>query len=229
MTVKHPAPYSDALIGPIVAMLEPWVEPGGRMLYDPMAGTGERLRMIAKLLTVDCCGCEIEPEFIVDNGIFPIDCTTYTEEHPVILTSPAYGNRMADQYLGTPIERATRAASGKMPRRRSYAIALGRQVALGSGARWQWAENYRRSHEAIMRHIVKVNLTSNGVFLLNVASHFRATVYQPVAEWYLATLIGLGLKLIDYRFELTPGFRDGQNRELRVGGEHLYLFQKEMR
>lgn len=224
--VRHPAPFSDALLEPMIQMLKSWRRLGHDPIYDPMAGSGERLGFIATALGVGFCGCEIEPEFIARPEISAQDCTLYEGRHRIILTSPAYGNRMADQYLGTPAEKATRAATGKRPRRRGYAVSLGRKVSAGSGAGLRWGDGYRSLHGRIMQWVVWTNLDDGGVFLLNVGSHYRGRLYQPVGEWYLELMLGLSLHLVDYRFVETPGFRDGDNRELRVGGEHLYLFQK---
>jgi hypothetical protein len=225
-TVRHPAPFSEVLLDYMVEMLKERVG-NNETIYDPMAGSGERLSDLAEMLGCQMAGSEIEPEFIVDQRVVARDCLDHEGRYPVVVTSPAYGNRFADQYLGTPAEQMERATSGKTPRRRSYAIALGRRCSDGSGAALQWGDNYRGLHYRILRHVVHSNMTDDGVFLLNVASHFRASEYQHVAEWFLSVCVShLGLPLIDYRFVPTPGFRDGQNREARVGGEHLFLFAK---
>lgn len=225
MTVvgAHPARYSEALIGPMVALLRPYLL-GHPDLYDPMAGDGEGLRVIAGALDCGHFGSEIEPEFIKNPMIVARDCRAFADPVEIAVTSPAYGNRMADQYLGTPEERRLRDEEGVMPRRRSYAIALGRPCSDGSGAALQWGEAYRSLHGDIYRHVIHVNRPR--IFLVNITSHFRAKQYQPVAEWTLGTILSLGMVLVDFDFVETLGFRDGQNREDRVGGENLYLFAR---
>lgn len=238
--VRHPAPYSDALIPEMVDMLGPYryyitapllmgppAVPDG--LYDPMAGSG-KIDKIASSMGARWWGSELEPEFIPEemrDRIMVGDCRNFTGLARCVVTSPAYGNRMADQYLGTPLEQAERAKTGKLPRRRSYAISLGRKLTEGNGAALQWGEEYEALHRSIFEHIVNVNIEPwRGLLLLNVSSHYRAGVYEPVSEWYLRLILSLKMVLVDYRFVSTPGFRDGQNRESRVGGEHLFLFEK---
>lgn len=235
-TAKHPAPYSVELIEPIVEMLKPWapndeepnlgIEYEKMPMYDPMAGDGKRLASIAALLGVPHRGSELEPEFIADPLVTARDLRDYTGSHAIVVTSPAYGNRLADQYLGTPAERELRAATGKVPRRRGYAVALGRKCSPGSGAALQWGQKYRDLHFMLFQHVICYNVVDGGVLLLNIASHFRGGEYQPVAEWYLGVMVGLGMILVDYRFIETPGYRDGDNRDDRVGGEHLMLWRK---
>ena len=86
---------------------------------------------------------------------------------------------------------------------------------------------YRDTMGHIWWHVVEQQLLPGGHLIVNVASHFREKEYKPVKEWTLETILDLGLVLIEARFVPTPGLRDGQNSESRVGGEMVYLFRKE--
>lgn len=219
MTQTHCAKFSTELFTTIHEFI------GSRpRIYDPMAGTGERLRQMYPNAILH--GSEIEPEYAaVSDWIVARDLRDYHGRHKAIVTSPPYGNRMADQYLGTPAERALRAETGKKPRRNSYAIDLGRPVTEGSPAGLQWGERYRETMSDIWRHIITKNMEIDGVLVVNVASHFRDGQYQPVAEW-TADVITEILVCAKMRFIPTPGLRDGQNSESRVGGEMVYLFEE---
>ena len=223
----HPAQYSEELLLPMIELLSgPAYLLPERAIYDPMAGRGDRLARLGELLGLRVSGSELEPEWIAHPFIAVRDCRDYFGEHDIIVTSPAYGNRLADQYLGTPEERLKRAADGKIPRRRSYAILLGRKLSEGNGAGIQWGAEYRDLHTRIMCHVVHNNLRPGGYFLLNIGSHFRGGKYQPVSEWFLELMLSTGLTLSESRYIETRGYRDGANRNDRVGGEHLYLFTK---
>jgi len=197
-------------------------------VYDPMAGVGTLEEILAPMAGwLVPVGSEIEIEYATERPwIQWEDCRDHLDRYQLIVTSPPYGNRMADQYLGTPAEQALRAETGKKPRRNSYAIDLNRRVSEGSSAGLQWGPKYRELMESIWGHVAQHQLLPGGHLIVNVASHFRDKEYRPVAEWTLSTLLDLGLVLIEARFAETPGNRDGQNRESRVGGELVYLFQR---
>lgn len=231
MTQSHCAKFSKALIPTIREMILGIPYMHGRAnyeVYDPMAGVGGLEEILEPFDFLHPVGSEIEPEYAAEKSwIWPEDCRENPDRHLLIITSPPYGNRMADQYLGTPVEQALRAETGKKPRRNSYAIDLNRKVSDGSSAGLQWGPKYRDLMTEIWWHVVKNQLDEGGHLIVNVASHFRDKEYKPVAEWTLAELLDLGLVLIEARFVPTPGLRDGQNSESRVGGEMVYLFRKE--
>lgn len=242
----HCAKFSEALWEPIREMISTIVfavetESDGAYVYDPMAGVGTLEEILEPygcgLLPV---GSEIEDLYAAAKPwIRHEDCKDHVGRYQLIVTSPPYDNRMQDQYLGTPAEQAQRALTGKKPRRNGYAIDLGRRVTEGSAAGVR-GDDYRKMMFEIYESVVGRNLLPGGHFIVNVASSFvtkqtkkkgkagrdTTVTYNPVAEWTLCTLLGLGLTLVDARFVETPGYRDGQNRGARVGGEMVYLFRR---
>lgn len=229
----HPATYSKELFEPIRDLIKevlPGDWPYYERAYDPMAGTG-KLAEILEPLGIGYVGCELEREWAtMDARTIWDDCCQVTQRFRLIVCSPPYGNRMADNYLGTPIERALRAETGKMPRRRSYAISLGRRPSLENAGALHWGTTYRDMMTSIWTHVVNVNLAHGGHFILNVASHYRANDYQPVAEWHIDAMLELGLVEMKRLWIETPGYRDGDNKTTdeahRDGGEWLVLFRK---
>ena len=95
----HPARYSMELIPPIVELLA-----GCKNIIDPFGGTGERLAMIAERLMCSATGIEIQPQFIVRSDIVRLGDATRlifsNETFDGSVSSPTYGNRMNDRYLG---------------------------------------------------------------------------------------------------------------------------------
>jgi len=49
---------------------------------------------------------------------------------------------------------------------------------------------------------------------------------MKVAEWHRQTVEALGFGLVDDIKVPVKGYRMGENNELRVGYEHVYVFEK---
>lgn len=226
-TQRHCAKFSKELWTPMRAMAarNMSLDDIGHV-YDPMAGVGTLEEIF---ITLDCFGSELEPEYAAMRPwIKAQDCMAERTQFGFICTSPPYGNRFADQYLGTPEERRLYEEEGIRPRRHSYAQDLQRKLTDGSAAAAQWGPKYRFAMAHIWEHVVRWNVAPEGWLMVNVASHYRANEYQPVAPWTLGCILEqpTPMRLVDWEFVETPGLRDGQNNEARVGGEHLFLFRK---
>lgn len=223
----HPAPFSDSIVFELHRLTKTWDGP----ILDPYAGIGR----IASLGRDDTFGIEIEPEFDAASllpeerrvcgdsrflGQFIADGRL--PQPRAIVTSPDYGNRMADQYLGTPAERDLRERTGRKPRRRSYAISLNRRVSEGSGAAHQWGPDYRRCHEAVIDSVTH-ELEVGAMLALNVSDHYRGTKIQLVTGWWIGMIGRCGWRVLEMVPVETQRFKDGANRELRVENEWIVL------
>lgn len=234
----HCAKFSGELWEPIremVALALRWM-PEISEAWDPMAGVGT-LEDIIEPLGLYPVGSEIEDEYAAARDwILREDCRDHAESHRLIITSCPYGNRLSDPYLGTPDEQRIRAETGKRPRRMGYAIDLGHALDEANAARYHWGAGYRNEMASIWTAVAE---RTEGFLIVNVGSSFATkrrkidngshdTVveYQPVAEWTLSCLLTKGLHLVRSQFVETPGYRDGQNRGARVGGEMVYLFRR---
>lgn len=208
---KHPARFTRSLLDTAHSLLPP----APARVLDPFAGVGtvHELGHIG-YATV---GVELEPEWaaahertlVGDATALPFPDATFD----VVLTSPAYGNRMADRYAGDP----------KGSRRATYRIALGRALSEGSGAALQWGDAYRDLHRRAWVEARRV-LRPGGRLILNISDHYRAGRRMFVADWHVATLLELGFTLAEARTVRTPRMRHGANHELRVDGELVAAF-----
>lgn len=195
-----------------------------KYILDPCAGVGgiHELHDHGYLT----CGIDIEPEFVEQS---PDPANTYVgdatkpNDIPIpyaqdawdaIVTSPAYGNRMADQYDGRDGSR-----------RFTYRISLGRQLSENNGAGMQWGSKYRELHERIWANVTNF-VRPKGYFVLNISDHVRGGKVMPVTQFHVNALTGLGwipLKAVKVD---TPRMRQGANGTARVDNEWVFLFQR---
>ena len=126
-----------------------------------------------------------------------------------MVTSPTYGNRMADHH---------NARDGS--KRITYRHTLGRALTPGNSGAMQWGAPYRELHRRAWHEVRRV-LFPGGLFALNVSNHIRKGVEVPVVEWHRDTLLTMGF-VMDEDIEVhTARLRYGENHALRVGSEHV--------
>ena len=215
---EHPAKFSRALVDVFVDVLSPM---NVKRICDPFAGTG-RVHEVADLLGVDSIGVEIEARWASMHGrTLCADSTKVTPDElgdfDCIVTSPTYGNRMADKH-------DARDASD----RATYKHRLGSDLSDGNTGGMQWTDDqYRATHEVIWRRFVDL-LPPGGVFVLNVKDHVRNGVRQRVSAWHLSSLIDCGLRLLDDASISSAGLAGsaGSNAGQRSGIEHVYVLTK---
>jgi tRNA G10 N-methylase Trm11 len=215
--VAHPAVYSSALMPVFAHFLKRYMPPAETLILDPFAGTGRihELRQASTMFTT--VGVEIEPEWaelhpdtICANTL---DLPFRDGEFDAIVTSPTYGNRMADHH---------NAQDGSL--RRSYTHDLGRKLHPENAGQLHWGPKYRDFHQAAWTEVVRV-LRPKGLFILNCKDHIRAGKRQYVCRWHLATLRSLGVTRIESLQVGTPSMRAGANGDLRLT-EMVYALRK---
>lgn len=219
MKPYHPAKFHDNVITHIgMILLKHPVD----SILDPMAGVGR----IAGLRGVGFKGPivanELEPEWArqipvtVEAKVGDASDMSWAEDGQfgAIITSPTYGNRMADRHD---------AKDGS--RRYTYKHSLGRDLTPGNTGGMQWGDEYKKAHIRIWKECLRV-LRDGGLFVLNVKDHIRQGKRIPVSRWHVRVLERLGMTLIESHPVHTPGMRHGANRDLRTPMEHVYVLRK---
>jgi hypothetical protein len=225
--VKHPAKFSKAIIEQINDILLRYTAVDGT-LVDPFAGVGGVFDVVWPGHIV---AIELESEWamqawdksrnhpehrdIVHIGdAFAV--LPQLEKMAAVVTSPAYGNRMADSHT---------VGEGDLSKRMTYTHTLGRKLSAGNSGQLQWGDEYRDFHNRAWQ-MVHESLTTNGLFVLNVSDHIRTGKLQKVCLWHVVACLKVGFKLIDTRKVVTPRMGYGANGNKRVDGEMIYTFRK---
>lgn len=240
----HPAMFSRELFGPLAATIR-----GRHRVLDPFAGTG-RIHTIAEAAGVPrSTGIELEPEWAnVDRfpgpkrrQIVGDSLLVLRRYRPgafdAVLTSPAYGNRMADKHEakdsckpcgGSGLEGTAecRVCKGTgLSRRNTYRHRLGRPLSENNGGGMQWGPEYRNLHRAIWEASVRV-LAPGGVFVVNCSNHIRLGQVVDVCGWHRDVLIEMGLNVVQVVEVETRRQRHGANAQLRVAGEQIMVCER---
>lgn len=212
---KHPARFSKGML----AIFARYLERGWRVL-DPLAGSGKigKLKGWRQLnLTIVCN--ELEREWAINDQVDDWNFGDAAhmdwagdEAFDAVITSPTYGNRMADTYTDAT-------------KRITYTAGLGRRLHPANTGSLQWGAAYREKHVEIYRECVRV-LKTGGLFIVNISDHIRDGRVIPVSTWHRDALLSLGLELLDTQEIATPRVRYGQNHDKRVGCENIYVFRK---
>jgi hypothetical protein len=213
---KHPAKFNDKILDAIASLL-----PDDELdILDPFAGVGRVHELMTRNEKWFTFGIELEKEWarvhhrtIKGNAL---DIHWEIGMFDAIVTSPCYGNRMADVYVGPP-NRVSH----------TYRLYLGHDLSPGSSAGLQWGEKYKIFHRLAWAEATRI-VKPDGLFVLNIKDHYRASKLMPVTRFHARTLTQLGWKE-QKRVEVdTPGQRHGQNHEARVEFESVILFHREV-
>ncbi len=240
---RHPAKWSKALLPHIVELTteERMLRGEPLRILDPFAGQGlPTLRRVLSSHDVDdLVGVELEAEWAEqdDTGRTIVGDSTdlpaeWDDEFDVVISSPCYGNRMADSHEArdtckacdgtgrTSVAECPTCKGEGLSRRNTYRHALGRPLTEGNAGAMQWGSEYRELHAAVMREVIRV-LAPGGLILWNVSNHVRNGAVIAVAEWHMNEWIVQGCTLNEVRRVKTPRQRMGANGAARVDGELL--------
>lgn len=192
-------------------LLRRWGCPDDGFVLDPYGGVGgiHKLRELGGWTTV-CV--EREPEWHEQAcRLYPaltghtvladlLSLVRLGDGMDAIVTSPAWGNRLADTYMGGSDEKAGRAPSARS--RRTYSIALGRVPDEGSSCtldfeRGRGGDAYRNLHVRHLRHMATL-LKPGGVVIIDIADHERKKQRQRVTDWWEMAL-GMTIGFVEER------------------------------
>jgi SAM-dependent methyltransferase len=202
---EHPAKFSRAILARLREMLAPERDRVGSLkILDPFAGVGGIHELAEEKIAT--FGVELQPEWAavhedtICGSVLELPSIFPAGTFDAIVTSPCYGNRMADHHdarercsscdgrgaiesyaegLG-PWNETCEACDGKGVRdhtRNTYAHKLresgAEPVASDDNAQlMQWGPRYRAFHEEAWRACHRV-LRPGGLVLLNVKNHLR--------------------------------------------------------
>lgn len=215
--MKHPAKFSNPIIDAILETLGdlPLV---GDAILDPFAGVGKGVQALRDA-GFEAFGVEIECEWARQcPWVFCADFFDWAKGawpgvYAAAVTSPTYGNRMADHHN-------TRDAS----KRNTYRHTLGRELSPNNSGGMQWGDDYRHFHEGAWNELRRL-VRRDGFFLLNISDHIRKGEVIPVTDWHVSTCERLGWRKIDEKPIATQRQRHGANGEKRVECEWLITFE----
>jgi len=216
---EHPAKYSDNLIthiGMIVSEYQP------DSILDPMAGVGTIARLRGTGFKGRIVAHELEREWAeqtpltVKARVGNAEDMSWADdgEFGAIITSPTYGNRMADHH---------NARDGS--RRYTYRHMLGRPLTEGNTGMLQWGKKYRQAHVRIWQECLRV-LRPGGLFVLNMKDHIRGGELKRVTAWHVEVFKRLGMVVREVQTVYAPGMRHGANRDARLDTEYLVVMTK---
>ena len=219
-TKDHPAKYSQPVLDALTASLQERL-PSGAKILDPFAGVGG---IHALYPTYETYGVEIEPEWAnAHSRTLCADSRFLLEEFDpgmdAIITSPAYGNRMADRYAG----------DARGTKRYTYRTSLGRSLHEANAGQYNWSGKDRQKYIEIHRRVwanCYILLRSGGYFMLNVSNHIRSSEEMPVVEWHMKELLDNGFLVDEVYSVQTARMRHGANNKDRVASEKILILRK---
>lgn len=216
----HPAKFS----GPVLDAVLPWLDNGDRVL-DPFAGVGGVHALRDEVPYLDTVGIELEPEwalaspYTLTGDCLQVMSMMLTGSFDVVVTSPCYGNRMADSHVQ---------GEGDTSERITYTHKLGRQLTAGSSGSMQFGPEYQAFHAAVWSEVARL-VRPGGLLLLNISNHIRSGLEVGVTGWHVSTLLADGgrwnlKKVVPIE---TRRMRKGQNGSLRVRNEWLCVLTRQ--
>ena len=229
----HPAPFSPTVLAALQDIVDAETDRLGRepTVLDPFAGVG-RIHDLRRCRTY---GIELEPEWAACRSATRVgDATNLVEpaeSFDAVMTSPCYGNRMADHHDARDTHKKCEGkgcsgckGTGISPRK-TYRHSLGRMPTEGSASIMQWGERYRQLHESAIAEMVRV-VKVDGVVVVNMSDHIMGLRVMPVVGWWCWALGDAGLFVDRVTPVPTPRMRQGQNHELRVPHEQIIVARR---
>jgi hypothetical protein len=219
----HPARFNDKLI-PVFSKFLPLT---GKLI-DSFAGTAEKLAMLLEdnHFLGEIHANELQPywaSFTPEPIISVVGdaCNLpYPEEFfNCALTSPCYGNRMADSH--TPQEDSPR----NTYTHRHMAHCHGEKLDPRNSGAMQWGPEYRKLHLHAWVELWRV-LKRGAPFILNIKDHIRAGKRVHVTHWHIETIQRIGFRFDGSRKVFLSGNRQGENAEKRINYEKVIRFVK---
>lgn len=241
---RHDAKFS----GEVLEILKRLAGDAPGPIVDPFAGVG----LIDQIGRADVIGIELEPEWAEASPVVrqgdALELGSYPPAVGTIMTSPTYGNRMGDRYLGpacggcggTGWAQLSATAVGLSVEfgecdrcsgtgrdgagRYGYGISLGRLASEGSSCHLQWGDGYREFHRRWLVVASTVLEPGPARLVLNMSDHYRGGQLQYVCQWWIEEAGRQGFRLADTHRADTARQGHGQNGEKRAAAEMVFVF-----
>lgn len=216
--IKHPAKYSDNFIEIFASLLNKY---DCRVILDPFAGTG-KIGLVKKYgFDGIIYANEIEYEWLFPNN-YKCDYILFKDAENIdiynkfdaIVTSPTYGNRMADHHNARDSSK-----------RITYTHFLGHDLNSENTGKMQWGKRYRDKHEKIYKNLYHT-LKQDEIFIINISNHIRNGKEQNVVKWHVETLCNIGFEVLEEISVKTNRMKFGRNFDKRVQYEEIVVLRK---
>jgi hypothetical protein len=214
--MTHPARFNDDIIQ-ILGDLIAEFYPGWDRVFDPFAGTGQRLAELCKEKHLAFAGCDIEEWPDAHANVWIGDATdiTYYPFPPfLIITSPTYGNGVNDHF--EPKEDS---------KRYTYRTALGKPLNANNSGRysirggkksWQRYMDINKAAVEIWAHL-KVPA------MVNVKSFIHNHEIIDLPLLWIELLQDAGYDILDQRQVKVPCLRHGKHADVRIDHEDVIV------
>jgi hypothetical protein len=184
---RHPAKFSEAVLDALHPLVRAEARRRGEpvTVLDPFAGVGRVHQLATRNGAVTTVGLEIQARWAAcHQRTIHTDAMQWMamNEHPfdLIVTSPTYGNRLADHHD---------ARDGS--RRRSYTHDYGQALEDNNSGTLHWGPDYWRFH-ALAYSLMLRNLTPGGLLLLDVSDFHARKALVSATEWHRGAAMGVG-------------------------------------
>lgn len=270
VTPRHPAVYSKPLLPIFAEIIVEHLRSKHRgvRVLDPFAGVGtiHELQTLCSLpgppgasMLVETVGVELMPAWAQAHDQTIVGDATdlpaeWTGTFDAVVTSPCYGNRMADHHeardkcskckgarqfhfrdrqSGNRVVYCDKCNGSGLSHRRSYRHYYGDQFwsdadRLSNAGAMAFGPAYQELHEDAWIEARRV-LRRDGLLVLNIKNHERQRKVVDVAGWHRRTIERIGFERLQTITVQLPGYRYGTNRGARSLAERVYVFRKVVR
>lgn len=219
-TITHPAVYSERFI-PIFAEIAKKYD--AKTVLDPFGGVGNIGKIKDYGFEGKVIANELEAEWSAFHESNKVDesITGDARKMPsiesdsidAVITSPTYGNRLADRRITAKVDNLT------------YANSLGRELTSGNSGRMHYGPKYKQLHNEVYKELYRV-VKPGGIAVINMKDFISKGKVVPVTDFHINAMLNAGFELL-YRDKVkTTGLATGKIKRPKVESEDIIVFEK---